>query len=169
MQEFVTHFGIDGRLLLAQVINFTVVLIVLRKFAYRPILKMLRDRREAIQKGLEMSKEAEKNLRESDEMRNRTLEQAQREALAVVTRAEQIGKTRQDEVIKETDRKIEGIIVDARRVIDAEKEKMNAEVAGEAQELIRLSLQKVLGKLPPKDRDLPLIQEAIKELRGVRQ
>ena len=168
MEEFVTHFGIDAKLLLAQIINFSVVLIILRKFAYTPILKMLRDRKAAIEQGIEMRSQAEKNLRESDEMRNRTLNQASVDALAVVSKAELLGKTRQDEIVKETERKVEGIITDARRVIDMEKSKMNSEVMRDAQDLIRLSISKVLGKLPPKDRDMPLIQEALKELRALK-
>lgn len=168
MEEFVTHFGIDAKLLLAQIINFSVVLIILRKFAYKPILKMLHDRKVAIEQGIEMRSQAEKNLRESDEMRNRTLQKANVDALAIVTQAEQLGKTRQDEMVKETDKKVEGIITDARRVIDREKSKMNSEVTRDAQDLIRLSIEKVLGKLPSKDRDTVLIQEALKELRSVK-
>lgn len=168
MEEFVTHFGIDAKLLLAQIINFSVVLIILRKFAYKPILKILHDRKAAIEQGIKMRSQAEKNLRESDEVRNRTLQKANVDALAIVTQAEQLGKTRQDEMVKETDKKVEGIITDARRIIDREKSKMNSEVTRDAQDLIRLSIEKVLGKLPSKDRDTVLIQEALKELRGVK-
>ncbi|MDZ4260540.1 MAG: hypothetical protein U1A25_02645, partial [Candidatus Sungbacteria bacterium] len=126
------------------------------------------DRKAAIEQGIMMRAQAEKNLLKSDETRNRMLTQATGDALAVVTRAEQIGKTRQDEIVKETDKKVEGIIADARRVIDGEKSKMNAEVMDEARDLIRLSLGRVLGKLPPQDRDMPLIQEALKELRTIK-
>lgn len=168
MEEFVTHFGIDAKLLLAQIINFSVLLIILRKFAYTPILNMLRNRKAAIEQGIEMRSQAEKNLRESDEMRNRTLQQASVDALAVVTQAEQLGKTRQDEIVKETEKKVEGIIIDARRIIDGEKSKMNSEVMHDAEDLIRLSIHKVLGKLPSKDRDMPLIQEALRELRALK-
>ena len=165
MQEFVTHFGIDWKLFLAQIVNFSVILFVLRKFAYQPILKMLRDRRENIEKGIEMSARAEKNLKESDEMRNRTLQQAHAEALGIVNRAEQIGKEKQDEILKQTDVKVEGIIGDARRVIEQEKAKMSDEVYRDAQDLIRLSLTSVIGKIPVSERDNTLISEALSELK----
>ena len=165
MQEFVTHFGIDWKLFLAQVVNFSVILFVLRKFAYQPILNMLRDRQENIKKGIEMSAQAEKNLTESDELRNRTLQQAHAEALGIVNRAEQIGKEKQDDILKQTDVKVEGIIGDARRVIEQEKAKMSSELVSEAEDLVRMSLGKVLGKMPAKERDLGFIQDAIKELK----
>ena len=165
MQEFVTHFGIDWKLFLAQIVNFSVILFVLRKFAYQPILKMLRDRRENIEKGIEMSARAEKNLKESDETRNRMMQQAHAEALGIVNRAEQIGKEKQDEILKQTDVKVEGIIGDARRVIEQEKAKMSDEVYRDAQDLIRLSLTSVIGKIPVSERDNALISEAIGELK----
>ena len=165
MQEFITHFGIDWKLFLAQIVNFSVILFVLRKFAYQPILKMLRERRENIEKGIEMSARAEKNLKESDETRNRMMQQAHAEALGIVNRAEQIGKEKQDEILKQTDVKVEGIIGDARRVIEQEKAKMSDEVYHDAQDLIRLSLTSVIGKIPVSERDNALISEAIGELK----
>lgn len=167
MQEFITHFGIDWKLFLAQIINFSVILFVLRKFAYQPILKMLRERREGIEKGVEMRAEAEKNLKNSDEMRNRTLQQAHAEALGIVNRAEMIGKEKQDQILKETDIKVEGIIADARRVTQAERGKMNDEVYHDAETLIRTALASVIGKLPASQRDTTLINEALGELKSI--
>ena len=168
MQEFVTHFGIDWKLFLAQIVNFGVILFVLRKFAYQPILKMLRDRREMIEGGLEMRRTAEKNLKESDELRNRTLQQAHAEALGIVNRAEQIGKEKQEEILKQTDVKVEGIIGDARRVIQAERSNMNDEVYSDAEQLVRLGIASVIGKLPASERDSRLISEALGELKAIR-
>lgn len=167
MEEFVKQFGIDGRLLLAQIVNFTMLLILLKKFAYGPILKMMRERREKIEEGMEMRKNAEIALRESGEMRERTLQQANKEALEVVGKAEVLGRERQDEIMKETDKKVEGIIAEARRIIDADKANMRVEIESEAEELIRLGLGSVLGKMTPGERDRQLIKEAIGELKKV--
>ncbi|MDP3778459.1 MAG: F0F1 ATP synthase subunit B [bacterium] len=165
MQEFITHFGIDWKLFLAQIVNFGVILIVLRKFAYKPILNMLRERREKIEQGLEMSAQAEKNLKESDEMRNRTLQQAHADALGIVNNAEVIGKEKQDQILKQTDVKVEGIITDARRVINAERTNMRDEVYHDAQDLVRAGLASVIGKMPASERDNKLISEALAELK----
>lgn len=168
MQEFITHFGIDWKLFFAQIVNFSVILIVLRKFAYQPILKILRNRRESIEKGLEMRAEAEKNLKESDEMRNRTLQQANAQAMSVVSHAEAIGREKQDQILKETDVKVEGIITDARRVIQAERMKMNDEVYHDAENLVRLGLASVIGKMSASERDNILISEALGELKSLK-
>ena len=168
MQEFITHFGIDWKLFLAQVVNFSVILIVLRKFAYKPILKMLSDRREKIEEGIKMADQAEKNLKESDEMCNRTLQQAHADALGIVNNAEQIGKEKQDQILKQTDVKVEGIINDARRVINAERTNMREEVYHDAQDLVRAGLASVIGKMPASERDNKLISEALAELKTLK-
>jgi len=168
MQEFITHFGIDWKLFLAQVVNFSVILIVLRKFAYKPILKMLSDRREKIEEGIKMAALAEKNLKESDEMRNRTLQQAHGDALGIVNNAEAIGKEKQDQILKQTDVKVEGIINDARRVINAERTNMRDEVYHDAQDLVRAGLASVIGKMSASERDTKLISEALAELKTLK-
>ena len=165
MQEFITHFGIDWKLFLAQVVNFGVILFVLRKFAYQPILKMLHDRRETIEGGLEMRKMAEKNLKESDEMHSRMLQQAHADALGIVSRAEQIGKEKQEDMMKQTEVKVEGVIADAKRVIQAERSRMHDEVYGDAKHLVRLGIANVVGKMPASERDNKLIAEALGELK----
>lgn len=167
MKEFITHFGIDWKLFIAQIVNFGVIFFILRKFAYTPILNMLRERREGIERGIQMREEAEKNLKESDETKNRILQRANGEAVAVITRAEGIAKDRQEGIMRETDKKVEGIISDARRVIDQEKMKMADEVTSEAQELLRLGLAKIIGKMPASERDVKLISEALSELKSI--
>lgn len=167
MQEFITHFGIDWKLFLAQIVNFSVILFLLRKFAYQPILKMLANRRKGIEKGVQMQELAEKNLKESDEVKNRILQRANADALTVVNRAEEIAKERQEGIMKETDKKVEGIIGDARRIIDQEKIKMTDDVTAEAQDMVRLAVTKVLGKMSGSERDEKLIIEALKELKSV--
>ena len=114
-----------------------------------------------------MRAQAEKNLKESDEMRNRTLQQAHVEAVAIVNRAELIGKEKQEDMLKQTDAKVEGIIGDARRIIEQEKEKMSDEMYRNAQDLVRASLTSVIGKMPLSERDNTLISEALGELKSL--
>ena len=58
MGELLSSLGIDLRLFLAQLINFSILLFVLFKFAYKPILNMMDERTEKIEKGAaEPSKE----------------------------------------------------------------------------------------------------------------
>ena len=66
MGDLISQLGIDAKLLIAQVINFVVLLVVLYAFAYKPILKMLHKRTEKIEAG---SKNAEKVEQAGDQAR----------------------------------------------------------------------------------------------------
>lgn len=168
MSELITHFGIDWKLLSAQAINFFILLVLLKKFAYRPILKMLRLRREEIEKGVKFTKEAEEKLGQIEELKEKTLKTANYQALAIVSRAEESAKIRKEEIVQEANKKVETIVADAKNVIAAEKAKMGDGVYKNAQVLIKLGLQRVIGKMSPGERDKELIGEALKELKTIK-
>ena len=165
MDELIRHFGIDIRLLLAQAVNFFILLFVLWKFAYGPILRTLKMRRREIEKGLEFTKKAEEELKRTNELREETLKIARGEALGIVSEAESLGKKRKEEMVREANKKVESVVADAKRAIEEEKSKMGETVYKNAQELVKSSIVKVLGKMPAGERDQHLIEEALKELK----
>jgi len=166
MQELLNNFGVDWKLLLAQLINFAILFVVLRKFAYKPIVGMLRKRREDIEKGIRCTKEAEENLKSAGEKERQIIEQAKGQALGIVNDSENIANEKKEEVIKETVKKAETIISDAKRAAELEKAKMGEIVYQDAEDLIKIGLEKVLFKMSAKERDKELIEEALKELRA---
>ncbi len=168
MEEFVRHFGIDWKLLLAQTVNFAILLVLLRKFAYGPIVKILRQRREKIEEGLEMRKEAEEKLHQADAMKMETLQRAKTEAFGIVSRGEAVAKERQEEVMQETNKKVESVMTDARRLVEGEKAKAVEEAVKDIEKLVRSGIERVLWKLPPSERDQELVRQALKELETVK-
>lgn len=128
-------------------------------------MKMLRKRREDIEKGLKFTKEAGEKLERIGEEREAVLKDARVEALSVVREAEATAKVRKDESAIEAVKKSESIIADTKRAIGEEKAKMGEEVYRDAEGLIRLGIAKVLGKMPAEERDGGLIQEALRELK----
>jgi len=64
MEEIAKVFGLDWKLLIIQAVNFGVLLLVLWYFLYKPVLKMLDERRGKIQKGVEDAENAEIRLTE---------------------------------------------------------------------------------------------------------
>src|SRR3989344_6022272 len=153
MAEFIEHFGVNGKLFLAQVVNFILLLYVLRRFAYKPILRVLKVRREEIEKGLRYTDEAEEKLKKVLQEKEIILQETRREALNMVNEAENKGGA---------------IIQTARKFIEEEKTKMRDEVYRDAEEFLAIGVMKVLGKMSPEERDKILIREALKELRSER-
>lgn len=168
MQELIHHFGIDIRLLLSQAANFFILLFILWKFAYGPIIRTLKLRRREIEKGLEFTKQAEEELKRTDKVREETLQKAKTDALSIVNEAEALGKERKEEMVKEANKKVESVVADAKRAISEEKAKMGEQVYKNAQDLVKSSIAKVLGKMPAGERDQHLIEEALKELKAAK-
>ena len=166
MEDLIRNFGIDARILAAQIVNFLVLLFLLRRFAYRPLLGLMHKRREEIAKGVHFTKDAQKRLSEIDTLKASTLTEAQKEGMAIVKRSEQIGETRKDEILREAIQKTESLVEAARRKIREEETQMKDAVLKGAEELVRLAVGRVLGKMPAGERDGLLIKEAITEMRS---
>ena len=163
MNELIHNFGIDWKLLLAQAVNFFILLFLLKKFAYRPLLEIMKKRRLEIEQGLEFSEKARVELRNIGVAREVELKKARGEALAIISTAEDSGKQRKGEIVQEAQRKVEGVVADAKRLIEEEKAKMGEMVVKDARILIQQGLEKVLGKMLPEEKNQPLIEEALRE------
>lgn len=169
MNEFLANFGINWKLLLAQAANFLLLLFILKRYAYGPLLRMMKTRRDEIAKGIRFTKEGEKKLAEIGILKEQTLKDAHDQSLGIVKKGETIAEERKNEILRAAERKTETIIEEARRRIREEEARMKEGVSAGAEELVRLAVAKVLGKIPAEVRDDLLIREALSELRGVSQ
>ena len=169
MNELLHEFGVDWKLLLAQAVNFFVLLVLLKKFAYGPILKLLRKRREEIRKGVLFTKEAGERLGQIEKKEEEVLGEAREQALKIVGEAEELAKKRKDELLQEANRKVEGVVAGAKRAIAQEKSKMGEEVYTEARILVEKGIERVIGALPAQEKNRKLIDEALRELKRVQQ
>lgn len=76
--------GIDPALFISQVINFVIIMYVLQRFAYKPLLRLLDKRREEIASSLAMKEEIQKKLEEIEDDRKKVLREARDEARRVI-------------------------------------------------------------------------------------
>ena len=165
MSELLHNFGVDWRLLTAQAVNFFVLLVVLWKFAYAPILGIFRKRREDITQGLVDAREAGEHLARVEKVGEDKLNVARQDALAIVNQAEMLGKQRKEEILADAAEKRDIVLADARRAAGEEQAKAEEEFFVGAEDIIREGLARVLGRLPAEARDRELIRQAIAELK----
>lgn len=165
MAEFIHHFGIDWKLLLAQVVNFAILFFILQKFAFTPIVRILRRRREEIERGIRLTEEAEERASLSREEREKILKKTRLEALSIVSKAESAGKQKKEEIVRAGMIKAETVFNDAKLAIEEEKRKMNDVVYENAKEFVLAGIERVLGKMPAGARDEALINEALREVK----
>jgi F-type H+-transporting ATPase subunit b len=161
MDELIKTFHIELNLLVAQIVNFTIVLVVLYKFAYKPVLKTLNDRTKKIDKGIKDSELAAKKLSEITEKEKEVLTKAKKEAQEIMKKAEIEAKGNANSLMLEARNGSDKILEDAKRQIEQEKEKIIAEAKTEVANLVILATEKIIGEKMDKEKDKELIEKSL--------
>ncbi|QQS15446.1 MAG: F0F1 ATP synthase subunit B [Candidatus Moraniibacteriota bacterium] len=162
--DVLSKLGIDWKLLVAQVINFLVLLWVLRKFAYRPMLEFLEKRAKHIESGLRDAKRATEKLSEIEAKEREVLEEARKESAAIVARARESAEKIADKVMAESREESERILVETRKKLEAERESVRVEMKRELVGLVLLATEKVLAEKLNRADDEVLIRKAVEKL-----
>lgn len=166
MSELIRQFGIDWRLLLAQAVNFGALFFILYRFAYRPILAMLEERRQGIREGVRMREEARQKLAAAAREREAILQKTERESLAMIAEAEKAGVSRGSGVLREAEKKKEDLLAEAKRRAGQERLRLAEAFHREAEDLVRSAVAK-LAQRNPSAIDANLVKQALAELKHV--
>lgn len=162
MEELVKTFHIDIKLIIAQLVNFAIVLFVLYKFAYGPMMKMMNERTNKIEKGLKDAEDSQKKLAEITEKEKEVLVEARKQAQEIVAKAEAAASKTKDEIIAESKQQAQKILDDTAKKIEQEKNQMLAEVKTQVAELVVAATGKIIDEKMDSDKDRELITNAIK-------
>lgn len=163
--SFLEQFGIDWKLFLSQLVNFALILIVLRAFVYKPVLKMLKERNLKIQEGLDKAKEAGIRLAEVDQIAKDKIKEANNESIGIINATQQKAK----DLEASLQQKIEASHLQAQKDLDASYKKQQAEaqdlVFKNAVDLVKKTIIKTV-ELKPADVDDALIQKAVDSIKN---
>ena len=156
--------GVDGPKLIAQLINFAIVLFVLWRFAYKPVFEMLETRRKTIAESMDNAEKIKTELTETQAERDKVLAEANQKAQEMITdakeAAKQVGEAEGQKAVKQA----EEIIRKAREATEADRDSMMAELKAEIGRLVVDTTAKVSGKVLTSDDHQRLIDETNKEL-----
>ena len=161
MNELLTSLGIDWRLFSAQLINFSILLLILYKFVYKPVLKMLDDRTDKIEKGLADAEESGKKLKEIEEKEKKVLVDAKKQAKDIIKKAEEQAQINKAEFVVIAQTESDKIIEKAKKVAGEEKDKMVSEVKSEISVLVAIAVEKIVDEKMNDTKDVQIINEVI--------
>lgn len=166
MNELIHQFGIEWKLLLAQVVNFFILLVVLKKFAYGPILAILKERKRKIEEGLLAAEESQKKLGEAEKEKEGILTEARKESLGIIQKSETTAKEKENQILAEASKKSEAIFQEEKAKIHEEKLKMKEDIYNESAGFLKDALAKIVEK-SPESLDDNLIKGVLRELKEV--
>lgn len=156
--------GINLKLLLAQVINFSILLFVLNKLLYKPITSMLDERRNKIEKGLEDSEVAAGNLKEAQAKSNEITDLANKEASEILKTTKEAAAKEAAEIVKrandQAERTLESAKTEAARLKSETLTQAKKEISG----LVVAALDRIVKDELDKDTKENLAIKAVKEI-----
>lgn len=159
--EIFAKLGIDVRLFLFQVVNFSILLFVLHRFLYKPFLQILETRRKKIEEGMAQADAIARAQKESEEKMVREMKHAQEKAKCIIEKAIDDAEKVRDGMVKKATDESTRLIERAKKEIDAQQEKAMTEIKREAGSIAILVAEKVLGEEINEERHARLIKEAI--------
>jgi F-type H+-transporting ATPase subunit b len=164
IQQIASTFGVDWPHLAAQIISFGIVCILLHRFAYRPILKMLDERREQIAMGQANAEQIKAELARTEAQREEIMLRANAQATQLIEEAHAAAARVQQQETQKAIAAAEQIIVKSRQAAEQEYARMLAELKREIGQLVLQTTATVISKtLTPEDQRR-LAEETIRRL-----
>lgn len=151
--------GINLGYLLVQILNFTIVFIVLLAFAYKPILGLLDKRRNMIAQGLEDAKVASEARQNAEQEAKEIIAKAQAEAASKIKEASDRADIAGKEIIVQAENDAAKVRKDAEIDAQQERDKILAEARGQIAALAMAATQKLVGESLDEKRQHLLIDE----------
>ena len=165
MQELFQNLGIDVKLLLAQTVNFLLVLWLLNRFVFKKILKFLDERKQSIEKGVELTAKAEREMERITEIRKLAMGKAKKLAESLVADAKSKGATAEKEIVAGARVSAEEILDRAKEEAERKKQDVLKEAEAETQRRAFLLAEKVLSRSLTEEDQARMGQDLLKEVQ----
>ena len=155
--------GISLPLLLAQIINFGILLGLLYLVAYKPIMRMLDERSRKIKESMEQTEFIKEQAAQAEEEVKKQLETAAKEGQEVITRAAKTGEELGQKAQQQAKQEAEALINRARTEIQRERDEAINELRKEVADLAILAAGKVIERSLDKKAHRQLIDKVLEE------
>lgn len=158
------QFGVNWPMFISQCISFAIVAFLLHRFAYKPVLKVLAERRDKIAEGLANAEQIKKDLANAQGKAQEILSQANVQGNKLIEEARQSAAKILEQESQKAIATANEIITKARQASEAELVRMKAELRREVGRLVVVTTAKVTGKLLTPEDQQRLAEETNQQL-----
>lgn len=158
---------IDYHDLLWAIINFAVLLAILYKFLYGPLLKMMESRQNEIKNNINQAEEMRVEAESLRVQLQEALNKARKEAQEIVNNAVKVGEDTKNQIISEAKDAAQKFTQKAQEEIQREKEQALADIRDEVANLAVLAAGKIIGKTITADEQKKLVDQYIQGVGGI--
>ena len=164
VERIVTTFGLNWPQFLAQVASFCIVCVILHRYAYRPVLKMLEVRREQIAQGQATAEQIKAELARTEAQRQEVMAQANVQATKFIEEARAAAARVREQETKKAVAAAEQIMINAREAAAQEHDRMLADLKREVGKLVVQATTTVTGKILTAEDNRRLAEETAKQI-----
>lgn len=143
--------------------NFILLLVLLYLFAFKPLNRVLDERRERIEQGLKDAEEARRQREQAAEEHRRELNEARREAGEIITRAQKVADESAAQLVATARDESQRIVERGRAEVGAEKDRAIAEIRAEVADLAIRAAGRVVGESLDGKRQRALVEQFLAE------
>jgi len=164
VQQIAQTFGVDWPHLIAQIVSFSVVCFLLQRFAYRPVLNMLEQRRKQIEEGIANTKKIADDLAQAEARRQEMLAQTNERINKLLEEARAAADRVKDEETQKAIDAAEEILAKAREAAQQDYSRMLADLKRELGRLVVQATTTVTGKILTPEDQRRLDQETVAQI-----
>lgn len=144
--ELIEKLGVDLKLLIANIINFVLLLWILGRFVYKPVLALLEKRRKMVEKSVQDSKQAEELLADIEKTRLEAISKIKIQSVQMLEEASKQAEVVKKQITDTAHRQAELIIEQAKHQISLEKSRMMKEMEQDVAHLIVSATSRILER-----------------------
>ncbi|MFH1187069.1 MAG: F0F1 ATP synthase subunit B [Candidatus Levyibacteriota bacterium] len=162
--EIIKNFGVEPMLLAAQIVNFLIILFILKKFLYKPVLETLKKREKSIKEGLNQAEEGKIALEKALEEEKKILKKAQVQARKIIDDAKNQSGLLAKGIEENAKNQSKKILEDAKNQIGEDTKEAEKRLTAKINSISIEILQKALKEMFSEKDEKKLIEKAIKQI-----
>jgi F-type H+-transporting ATPase subunit b len=166
--EILAQLGIDPAVMLAQAVNFFFLLGILTFLVYKPVLKLLDERKNRIAEAEKNAKLIDEKLAKTEALTAAEMQKAQAAASKILLAAQENAKAQEEKMVNAAKEKVGKIVEEGRSVIAKERDDAAKAIQGEVSKIVILATEKLLSReVKEKDQD-KFVADALKEIASLK-
>lgn len=164
MQEMLNQFGINLWTLIAQIVNFSIIVFVLHRFIYKPILKILDERKDRIENSIKQAEVLEHRTQKLEEELKEKFKEAENKADTLISEAKQIAEKTRIQLVEQANQEVTSMIEKAKKDIEHDQAQMMQEVKSYIVDTSMIITQKILQDKLDESVQKKLIEETLHDI-----
>ena len=159
-------FGLEGNLFIAQIINFAILLIILKIFLYKPIAQILEERKAKIKQGLDDAENAKKALADADNQKTKILKEAKVDADKILENTKASSESLKQQSAQDAKKQATEIVDNAKKQAQDEFAKASKQVGSMSVELSKKIVAKILSEIFTEQDKTAILSKAVEKIEN---